>query len=96
MEPRSQDFHILEQNINEQLGTVWCVETGHELHYSLVETNSGQLSILSPYSQHCPVVVVNRALMNIIKCCFLCLLTLLLAYLFLLKIQCMDTIYMLE
>ena len=40
-----------------------------ESHYTLVETNSGQLGILIPYPTH-PVVVVNTALMNIIKCCF--------------------------
>ena len=36
--------------INTQLTTLQCIGTGHEPHYSLVETNSGQLSILSPYS----------------------------------------------
>ena len=45
-----------------------------ESHYSLAETNSGQLSTLSPHPIH-PVVVVSRALMNIIKCYFLGLLT---------------------
>ena len=32
--------------INKQLGTVW---TGHEVHYSLVETSNDQLSIQSLY-----------------------------------------------
>ena len=45
-----------------------------ESHYSLAETNSGQLSILSPYPIRL-VVVVGKALINIIKCYFLGLLT---------------------
>ena len=37
--------------INKHLDTVWYIGTGHdESYYSLVETNSGQLRILSPYS----------------------------------------------
>ena len=35
--------------INKQLDTVWHIGTGYEYHYSLAETSSGQLSILSPY-----------------------------------------------
>ena len=35
--------------IKKQLDTVSYIGTGHESHYRFVETNSGQLSILSPY-----------------------------------------------
>ena len=35
--------------IKKQLATVSYIGTGHESHYSFVETSSGQLSILSPY-----------------------------------------------
>ena len=57
--------------INNKLGTFWCILTGHESHYSLVETSNSQLG---------PIIVVNRALMNIIKCCFLGVLTSLLTH----------------
>ena len=35
--------------IKKQLDTVPYIGTSHESHYSFAETNSGQLSILSPY-----------------------------------------------
>ena len=37
-------------------------------------------SVLKAFTQHCLIIVVNRALMNIIKCCFLGVLTLLLRH----------------
>ena len=36
--------------INKQLRTIWDIGIGHESDYSLVETGSGQPSILSTYS----------------------------------------------
>ena len=60
--------------INNKLGAFWCISTVHESHYSLVETSYGQLNIKA-FTRHCPIIVVNRALMNIIKCCYLDVLT---------------------
>ena len=48
VESRSQELYISEQNIIKQLGTLGCVGTGHESHYSLLETNSSQLVLYKP------------------------------------------------
>ena len=32
-------------------------------------------SVFKAFTQHCQIIVVNRALMNIIKCCFVGVLT---------------------
>ena len=45
-------MNVIIHIINEQLGTICCVEVCHGSHYSLVEMGSGQpsiLLILSPY-----------------------------------------------
>ena len=35
--------------ISNKLDSFWCIVTGHESHYSLVETSNGQLGIQSLY-----------------------------------------------